>query len=221
VLNRNEALRHELRAVRRAIYADPASTHWFTMIGSIHSRWYDIWREEECRFGSPLTVYLRNVQLSELSDICATHETPALPEPTPPTSHDLNYGQQMQQLFIILYTNFIKTGNMQGIPRPRHDSDWALTDGFESLDPLFFSPPSDEIAKDLPYTTYGVLKPKEEPEPELKRELPPAITGTGTGAKTYLPFGASLNRLTVLPDAKSVEDRKRVTELLAQQAAVR
>ena len=95
VLNRNEALRAEVRAVRRAIYQNASSTHWYQNIASIHETWSNIWIEEKSAYEVPLTNYLKTTQVSTLRDICATHDSPALPEPSPPTSHDLNYGQQL------------------------------------------------------------------------------------------------------------------------------
>jgi hypothetical protein len=101
-----------------------------------------------------LVAYLQHAQVTALRDICASHEHPGIEEPTPATSHDLNYGmrllfypsilypsaplsplfpllcpkrlshltlgQQLAQMYEILYLYLTRTGNMQGIPRPRH-----------------------------------------------------------------------------------------------------
>ena len=223
-LQQNDSLRAELREIRNAIYRDATDTAWQGGVDKVQQTWAGAWEEERREWLPRLGEYLVRAQVSALRDICASHEHQDIPEPSPPTSHDLSYGQQLVQMWEILTANMLKTGNMQGIPRPRQDVDWALPDGFEPAHDLTYGPPPAEKAQPLAPT--GLMKKPvpfvsvSDPDPSTSTSLPPPrqLTPAADSPSTYVPFGASLTRLTPLPDAASRDDRMSVDKAITDAA---
>ena len=215
-LHDNDDLRVQLRAIRYTIYHDASSTLWYDDVSTAHRKWLASWEKERKEWQLPLSDYLRHVQVSTLRDICATHSAgSSVVDPKPPTTHELNYGQQLIQMFEIQYANMVKTGNLQGVPRPRQEVDWVCPDGFDSVVPE--RRPVSEIGHFPKPTGFGEQRPKQEPEPVTSPDLPPLRPSPRPSAP-YLPFGTNLTRLTKLPDAPSAESRAATDALILQHA---
>ena len=225
-LKQNDQLRVALREIRGAVYKDAADSSWHGKVGAVQQAWLAGWQAERKDWLPRLSDYLTKAQVSTLRDICATHEHQDIPEPSPPTSHDLNYGQQLLQMWDILTANMLKTGNMQGIPRPRYDLDWALPDGFEPTHDLTYGAPPAERAKQLSATGRSSKDVPwlslSDPAPKTTEGLPPArpqpTPVAGSPARPYLPWGASLTRLVRLPDAGSEQARTAIDRVIAETA---
>ena len=221
-LTRNDQLRVALRDIRSTVYKNAADSSWQSRVSEAQQAWLAAWEAERKEWMPRLSEYLTNVQVSTLREICATHEHQDIPDPTPATSHDLNYGQQLTQMWELLTANLLKTGNMQGIPRPRHDLDWALPDGFEPTHDLTFGAPPAErgkqraatglTSKDIPWLSLS------DPSPTTSTELPPLRPPPTGNATTYLPWGSSLTRLVRLPDAASEQARTAIDRDIAGTA---
>eukprot|EP00026_Physarum_polycephalum_P004505 Phypoly_transcript_04526.p1 GENE.Phypoly_transcript_04526~~Phypoly_transcript_04526.p1 ORF type:complete len:537 (+),score=90.25 Phypoly_transcript_04526:545-2155(+) len=100
-----------------------------------------------------------------------------------------------------------RTGNVQGIPRPRHEADWALSDGFEPT----YRPVYDAIEGlkgTAPHPSgRGIPALREFPEPvKFSTELPPAHS------KGVPNIGVSLNRVVAHPDASTPQVRAEFTK---------
>ena len=221
-LKQNDQLRATLRDIRATVYKDAADSAWQSRVAEAQQAWQTAWEAEQKEWLPRLSEYLKRAQVSTLRDICATHEHQDIPEPSPPTSHDLNYGQQLVQMWAILTANMMKTGNMQGIPRPRHDLDWALPDGFEPTHDLTYGAPPQERGKQ-PAATGLTSKDVDwlslsDPNPHTASELPQARPAPAGNAADYLPWGASLTRLVRLPDATSEAARTAIDNLIADTA---
>ena len=217
-LRQNDELRALLRTVRTAVYLNPADSTWYAKVADAQAQWLSSWERERQDWLPQLSEYLRHAQVSTLREICASHEHVDIPDPQPPTSHDLNYGQQLTQMWEILYANMTRTGNLQGIPRPRHEADWACPDGFDPANPLMYGPPDDERGTFPPSTGLGAQLPQQDPDPQTSTELPPRREAPPSTPSAYLPFGVSLTRQTKLPDAVSAEARKQVDATIASHA---
>lgn len=191
----NDTLRALLRHIRMTIYTDASSVEWYSDISRAQQMWQQGQDAEEKNWIPKLEAYLQNAQLETLRDICQSREHPGIEEPKPATSHDMNYGQQLQQMFQIQYLYITRTGNLQGIPRPRHEAEWACADGYQPA----YHPTYDEIdglkgTAPAP-TGKGVQAFKEFPEPKFSTEVPPP------SSKELPEVGASLNRVVAHPVA--------------------
>ena len=221
-LKQNDQLRVALRDIRNTVYKDAADSQWQGRVAEAHSTWLAGWESERKRWLPPLSDYLSKAQVSKLRDICATHLHQDIPEPSPPSSHDLSYGQQLVQMWDILTANMLKTGNLQGIPRPRHDLDWSLPDGFEPTHDLTYGAPPAERGQ-LPAST-GLTNKEvpwlslSDPNPQTATELPPTRPLPSGNATTYLPWGSSLTRLVRLPDASSESARTAIDGVISETA---
>jgi DMSO/TMAO reductase YedYZ molybdopterin-dependent catalytic subunit len=193
--------------VRRVIYEHASAVEWYPEVSRAHELWAQGVAIEEKEWLAKLEAYLQKVQLESLRDVSQSREHPGIEEPNPPSSHDYNYGQQLTQMYEILNLYMSRTGNMQGIPRPRHEADWACTDGYE----FAYSPAYDEIdgvkGTAPPPTGRGIVSLKDFPEPNFSTELPPPSNG-----KNLPNIGISLNRIIAHPDAKSPEIRAQFTK---------
>lgn len=204
-LKSNDHLKEVLRALRVAIYNDPSTTEWYKKVDEAQNLWAQSWEKESKDWVPKLSEYLVKAPAQTLVDICASHENPGIAEPTPSTNHDLNYGQQLTQMYEILHLHHTRTGNMQGIPRPRWEADWACTDGLEPA----YRPTYDNIdgfpGKPPKATGRGVPSLVEDPDPPMAKELPPAKDAA-------LPnIGIGLPRIVTHPDATTPEIRKEFT----------
>ena len=221
-LKQNDQLRVTLREIRHTVYKNAADSSWQSRVEEAQKTWMAAWEAERTEWLPRLSSFLTKVQVATLREICATHEHQDIPDPTPATSHDLSYGQQLVQMSVILLANMLKTGNVQGIPRPRHELDWALPDGFEPTHDLTYGAPPAERGK--PAAATG-LNNKEvpwlslsDPNPRTATELPSARPQPTGNTADYLPWGSSLTRLMRLPDAASDSARTAIDKVIADTA---
>ncbi len=78
----------------------------------------------------PVVAWMKTLEVPLLKEVSGS-EAHQIPSPSPPPNHDLNYGQQLVQMFRVLRKHHRLTGYFQGIPKPRHEPDWSCKDGFE------------------------------------------------------------------------------------------
>ncbi len=127
-------------------------------LDNIEQVWKKNWEWERESLVLPVVEWMRTLQVPNLAEVSGTSAQP-IPNPSPPPNQDLNYGQQLVQMWQVLRKYHLRTGFFQGIPKPRHEPDWSCKDGFElfpdtarggPLMPSEFIAPKPEILHNVP-----------------------------------------------------------------------
>jgi len=134
-----QLIKEKLRKVRKAVsYHLHSRTTWIDQIGEIRALWDKSWKEESEVVLPRLTRWLQELSTPSINEISFYQQHSSIQAPDPPSNHDLNYGQQLTQMFFILRGNYLRSGFFSGIPKLRHEPDWVSPDGFQTLPDICF-----------------------------------------------------------------------------------
>lgn len=201
----NEVIRRLLRIVKDKLTNDLNNMEWMPFIDQSHHVWKENWKWEKNAIVLPLAEWLSYAPMPDLVSVSGSKENP-LPIPNPNPNHDLNYGQQLVQMFELLRIHHIRTGYFQGIPKSRHEPDWVCIDGFQPLSE----------------NTYGgsnasfINEPKQPSHPTMHHvpsHLHNAKVVEHPQFKDYPPIGESIRGLERVPDAPTPDDRKMMEKI--------
>jgi len=205
-------MKWELRQMRAILANDLKGDRWIPHLNTAARFWEQGWQKEKCEMIPGLVVWLRyDTHIPRMADV--TFREKPMPEPKPPADHDLNYGQQLVQMYHMLRRYHSTSGFLQGIPKPRHEPDWSCQDVLIPLPKICYGAPHAPIPASNP-DAHGELK-QNKPFPT---DLPhPDATNAVVASTSLLSIGEAAAQLTKPQDAPSVEARKKMEQTQSEE----